>query len=180
MSNEPSAPTPLDQLDDQTLAKTFTSFRLSVGPLDHVTGDLAGLIGEHVLQLLGMFYPKNIAKKANVVVTELVTNVFENIYDPKSTFDLELQAAPTGLVIVVRNDVSTEQYAKVKARVDLIRETPDLRALVASTIRERRAQRLKGGLGLMRLAQENKFAIESAYLDGRMTVKATYATAVQG
>ncbi|HQY60861.1 MAG: ATP-binding protein [Myxococcales bacterium] len=174
----PEASTPLSELDERTLATTTTRLRLTVGPLDHVTGDLAGLVGEHALQLLGMFYPRNVARKANVVVTELVTNVFENIYDPKSSFDLELDAGPTGLVIGVRNQVTPEQYAKVKARVDLIRDTPDLRAMVANTIRERRKERLKGGLGLMRLAQENKFDIGIAYQDGAMTVTATY-TAVQ-
>ena len=174
----PEAPTPLAELDETTLGKTTTRLRLTLGPLDHVTGDLSGLVGEHALQLLGMFYPRNTARKANVVVTELVTNVFENIYDPKSSFDLELDAGPTGLVIAVRNQVTPEQYAKVKERVDLIRDTPDLRALVASTIRERRKERLKGGLGLMRLAQENKFDIAIAYQDGAMTVTATY-TAVQ-
>ncbi len=174
----PQAPTPLVELDERRLATTVTRLRLTVGPLDHVTGDLAGLVGEQSLQLLGMFYPRNVAKKANVVITELVTNVFENMVDPKSSFDLALDAGPTGLVIAVRNQVTPEQYAKVKARVDLIRDTPDLRALVANTIRERRKERLKGGLGLMRLAQENKFAIATAYDDGAMTVTATY-TAVQ-
>lgn len=179
MSTDPGAPTPVDQLDEARLAQTSTKLRLSVGPLDHVTGDLAGLVGEQALQILGMFYPRNTAKKANVVITELLTNVFENIQDPKSSFDLELDAGPHGLVISVRNQVTPEQYEKVKSRVDLIRGTPDLRALVASTIRERRTHRLKGGLGLMRLAQENKFDLAIAYQDGAMTVTATYTTAVQ-
>jgi len=179
MSTDSGAVTPLDALDEATLARTSTKYRLTLGPIDHVTGDLAGLVGEQALQILGMFYPKNTAKKANVVITELLTNVFENIHDPKSSFDLDLEAGPAGLVISVRNQVSKEQYEKVKARIDLIRETPDLRALVANTIRERRAHRLKGGLGLMRLAQENKFDLAIAYQDGAMTVTATYTTAVK-
>lgn len=176
MSQEP---TPVNELDEARLMQTRTRYRMSLGPLEHVSGDLGGLLGEQVMQILGMFYPRNFAKKANVVVTELVTNVFENVFDPKSTFDLEIDAGPGGLVIAVKNRVSPEQYEKVKSRIDTIRTTPDLRALLASTIRERRAQRLKGGLGLMRLAQENKFDLAIAYEDGAMTVTATYTTGVE-
>ncbi len=170
---------PASELDEARLMQTRTKYRLSLGPLDHVSGDLGGLVGEQTMQILGMFYPRNMAKKANVVITELVTNVFENIHDPKSTFDLELDAGPEGLVIAVRNQVGAEQYEKVKERIETIHTTPDLRALLASTIRERRAQRLKGGLGLMRLAQENKFDLAIAYEAGTMTVTATYSTGVQ-
>ena len=45
----------------------------------------------------------------------------------------------------------------------MINSTGDLRKLRADTIRERRKDRLRGGLGLIRLAAENKFTLSARY-----------------
>jgi hypothetical protein len=45
----------------------------------------------------------------------------------------------------------------------MINSTGDLRKLLAETIRERRKDRLRGGLGLIRLAAENKFTLSARY-----------------
>ena len=61
------------------------------------------------------------------------------------------------------NAAKREQYKKVKARVNRINSTDNLRKLLADTIHARRKDRLKGGLGLIRLAAENKFELSVRY-----------------
>lgn len=150
-------------------------FVLRLGPLSAVQGDVAGLLGDALLNLLGMFYPVGIGKKANVVITELVTNVFENITIPTSNFELRLSIDTHRLRISVHNQVTEEQFNHVNARVQKLQSTVDAKKLLAQTIRERRPQRLKGGLGLIRLVAENRFALSAALESGTMTVSAEHS-----
>jgi hypothetical protein len=159
----------------EELAKTRVRTSFEISPVGHVMGDVAGLLGEHVLSLMSMFYPRNLCRKGNVVVTELVQNVVENVSDPTSAIRCEVEVDAEVLTIRVENRVTGDQWARVEKRVKEIHDAPDLRALVAKTIRERRANSQKGGLGLMRLAHENKFRIDAAFTtdgsDGRGTLR---------
>jgi hypothetical protein len=160
--------------ESDRLARTRLSSTLRLAPVGNVLGDVAGVLGEHVLTLMGMFYPRPLCKRANVVVTELVTNVLENIVDPESEMRFLIEVDAEKLVIEVQNRVSDEQFENVRARIDRINSSSDVRALLKQTIRERRPQRLKGGLGFMRLATENKFELSAERQDGYMTIRAVH------
>jgi hypothetical protein len=171
--------TPKD-LAASELAKTSVRASFEITPVDHVVGDVAGVLGDHMLVLLGMFYPRTLCRKANVVVTELVQNVLENVSDPQGKLSCDIEVDASTLRVRVANRVQTEQWKRVELRVNEIRGTKDLRALVATTLRERRKAQQRGGLGLMRLAHENKFAIDAAFAPetrdgwGTLTVEATF------
>ncbi len=153
---------------------TIIETMVAIRPLRNIMGDVAGLLGESVMSLLLMFYPPQLCKKANIVISELVTNVLENVCDPDSGFVLKLSLLADSLVISVQNKVPAEIAEKVLGRVAKINAVADPRKLLAETIRERRQSRLKGGLGLLRLVAENKFSISSDYQDGLLTVRANY------
>lgn len=157
---------------------TNINLELTLGPLSNALGDVAGLLAESCQSLLAMFYPVPIAKRANVVVTELVQNVFENIVEPTSSFTMRLGIDGNVLRISVTNSVKPEHYEKVQARISALRDPGEAKKLLAKTIRERRPQRLKGGLGLIRLVAENRFALSTEYTDGRLTVNAEHVVKV--
>ena len=79
------------QAQAQAPDATRLGMSFNVAPLGDISGNLPRLLGESILELLGMFYPSAVGKKANVVVTELVQNVIENIVDPHSELHLELR-----------------------------------------------------------------------------------------
>jgi hypothetical protein len=162
-------------IDAQRLAQTRIDARLSIAPVGNIVGDVAGLLGESLLELLSMFYPMRVCKKANVVVTELVTNVLENVSDHESGLVLELRIDGDRLVVHVTNRATAAQFEVVRARLQAIADAPSARNLLRDTIRRRRADRLKGGLGLMRLAVENQFGLEASYDQGNLMVRAEFA-----
>jgi anti-sigma regulatory factor (Ser/Thr protein kinase) len=124
-----------------------------------------------------MFYPMRVCKKANVVVTELVTNVLEHVseQDQEGSILLELCIDQDRLVVGVTNRATAAQYETVRARLQEITQAADPKHLLRDTIRSRRADRLKGGLGLMRLAVENRFGLAATYDQGNLMVKAEFA-----
>jgi hypothetical protein len=146
----------------------------NVAPLGDVSGHLPRLLGESILELLGMFYPSIVGKKANVVVTELVQNVIENIVDPHSELHLELRVDGDELLVRVSNKATPEQYEGVRARVDALSGEADAKQLLRTTLRTRRADRLKGGLGLMRLVSENRFRLAVTYERELLTMQAAF------
>lgn len=146
----------------------------NVAPLGDVSGHLPRLLGESILELLGMFYPTIVGKKANVVVTELVQNVIENIVDPRSELHLELHVDGDALIVRVSNKATPEQYEGVRARVDALSGEADAKQLLRTTLRTRRADRLKGGLGLMRLVSENRFRLAVTYERELLTMQAAF------
>lgn len=148
------------------------SFR--VAPLGDIRGNLATLLGDSLPALLGMFYPPAVGKKANVAVTELIQNVVENIVDPASELLLELNVDADGLEVQVRNKATLAQYEAVRARIDAVARVADPKRLLAETLRARRADRLKGGLGLLRLVSENRFRLSARYEHEHLTVFATF------
>jgi hypothetical protein len=153
---------------------TRVGVSLRVAPLGDIRGNLATLLGESLPTLLAMFYPTIIVKKANVAVTELIQNVLENIVDPASELLLELRVDGDALDILVRNKATLDQYAAVRARVDAVAQAADPKRLLGDTLRARRADQLKGGLGLLRLVSENRFKLEASYEQEHLTVHAAF------
>jgi hypothetical protein len=150
------------------------AFAIEIGPLSAVVGDLPTVVAEFSLSLVALFYPMTLAKKANVVVTELVQNIVENVAEPTSDGAIKLAIDGRDLVISVSNIANEEAYAKVRAKIAALGTPAEAKKLLAATIRERRPQRLKGGLGLIRLVAENRFTLSCDHKDGRLTVTARY------
>ncbi len=150
-------------ITERDLATTNISMRYDLSPSKNVIGELSGLLGNFCDEFIGAFYPRNISKKANIVITELFNNAVTNNIDGDSKIVLELKINKHRLWIKVMNVVNRSQYRKVKAHVKRINSTEDLKTLLTETIRERRKDRRKGGLGLIRLAAENKFRLSVRY-----------------
>ena len=150
-------------ITQEELATTNITMRYDLSPMKNIIGDLSGLLGNFSDELIGAFYPKNVSKKANIVITELVNNAVVNSTDGDNKITLEIMINRDLLRIRVTNAAKRSQYRKVKDHIIKINSTDDLRKLLADTIRERRKDRLRGGLGLIRLAAENKFQLSARY-----------------
>lgn len=159
---------------EQPAAATRLGVSFRVAPLGDIRGNLATLLGDSLPALLGMFYPPSVGKKANVAVTELIQNVVENIVDPASELQLELRVDAEALEIQVRNRATPAQYEAVRARIDSVAQSVDPKRLLGETLRARRADRLKGGLGLLRLVSENRFRLSACYEQEHLTVFAEF------
>ena len=68
----------------EELATTNINMRYELSPMKNIIGDLSGLLGNFSDEFIGAFYPKNISKKANIVITELVNNAVVNSADGDS------------------------------------------------------------------------------------------------
>jgi hypothetical protein len=147
----------------EELATTSINMRYDLSPIRNIIGDLSGLLGNFSDELIGAFYPRTISKKANIVITELVNNAVVNSADDDSKITLWIMINKDLLRISVANAANESQYRRVREHIQMINSAGDLRKLLADTIRERRKSRLKGGLGLIRLAAENKFALSARY-----------------
>ncbi len=147
---------------------------VTVGPLGDVRGNIATLLGQSLHELLTMFYPPAVGKKANVAVTELIQNVIQNVLDADSELGLDLRVDQDALIVRVRNKATTAQYEAVHARIDALAASVAPKDLFTATLRSRRADRLKGGLGLMRLVAENRFRLAVSYEQEHMTMQATF------
>lgn len=153
---------------------TSVRWSLTVSPLSDIRGNLAATVGESLLAMLGMFYSPSLCKKANVVITELVQNVIDNVSDPGSEMKIEFRLDPEALQVEVTNKVTPEQFQVVKDRVEQLGVTEDAKRLFADTLRARRMQRLRGGLGLIRLVSENRFRLSATYAGEHLTMQAVY------
>lgn len=154
---------------------TSVGLSLSLSPLGDIRGNLAATLGEALIGMLGMFYPPPLCKKANIVVTELVQNVLENVSDPGSEMRLDLRIDSDQLHVTVVNKVTEDQYAIVRERVDQLAGEADPKRLFADTLRARRSQRLRGGLGLIRLVSENRFRLSASYAGELLTMQAVFS-----
>jgi hypothetical protein len=162
-----------DAVEDPINTKVGLS--LSLAPLGDVRGNLAATLGESLGGVLAMFYPSTLCKKANIVVTELVQNVIENVQDPASEMRLDVQIDSDTLQVEVTNKATAEQFAAVKDRVEKLSAADDPKRLFAETLRARRMQRLRGGLGLLRLVSENRFRLSARYAGERLTMQAIFS-----
>ncbi len=157
------------------LAKTQFRSTLSLSPAGNVTGDLAGILGGYLLDLMGMFYERILCRRVNVAVTELVTNALSHALTVEAELRVDVCVDAEALVVEVSSKVDDAQYAEVEARVRQISDSADVRGLLRDTIHHRRARQLEGGLGLLRLASENRFGL-SLRRDGEtMTIRAEHA-----
>ena len=156
-------------VNEADLQTTHIAMRYSISPKRNVIGDIGGLIAGFCEQLFSAFYSRLVSKRANTVITELFNNAIENSSDPGSAITLEVQIDGSVLQIRMTNAARPEQFEKVRKHVDLINST-DVRRLMAETIRERHKLQLKGGIGLMRLAVENKSRISVDYKNPVLTV----------
>lgn len=147
---------------------------VTVAPLGDVRGNIATLLGQSLHDLLGMFYPPAVGKKANVAVTELIQNVIQNVLDADSALGLDLRVDDEALIVSVRNKATPAQFEAVRARVDALATSAAPKQLFTATLRQRRADRLKGGLGLMRLVAENRFRLAVSYEQEHMTMQAAF------
>ena len=155
-------------------ATTRLGVTVTVAPLGDVRGNIATLLGQSLHELLTMFYPPAVGKKANVAVTELIQNVIQNVLDVDSELGLDLRVDQDALIVRVRNKATHAQYEAVHARVDALAASVAPKDLFTATLRLRRADRLKGGLGLMRLVAENRFRLAVSYEQEHMTMQATF------
>ncbi len=161
-------------ITEEDLATTKISLRYDFSPTKNIIGDLSGLIGRFCEELIGSFYARNISRKANVVMTELLNNAVENSADENGKIIIELEIDESALVIRVKNMGEPEQYEKVKSHVDKINSSTDKRKLLAETIRARRNNHLEGGLGLIRLVAENKFRVSVEYNRPFITIESLF------
>jgi hypothetical protein len=151
-----------------------TSAEFTFAPLGAVAGNLAAVLAESMGTLLALFYPPVLCRKANIVVTELVQNVMENVAFPESDVKVGIVLDGDRLRVKVTNRVTREQEAAVSKRLAELGSVADAKKLFADTIRARRQQRLKGGIGLMRLVAENRFRLSSEYDGSHLTVSAEF------
>jgi len=157
----------VSEVDLQT---THIAVRYSISPQKNIIGDIGGLIARFCEELVGSFYPRVVSKRANTVITELFNNAVENSADPAGAITLEVQIDGAMLRIRMTNVAPWEQFQRVKKHIDQI-NSADIRRLMAETIRERRKLQLKGGLGLIRLALENKSRISADYQEPFLVVE---------
>ena len=148
---------------ERDLATTSISMRYDLSPTKNIIGDMSGVIGEFCDEFIGAFYSRNVSKKANIVITELFDNAIENSEDGNGRITLELSIDGEHLRIRMMNNATRSQYRKVRDHVKEINSSANLKEMLADTIRKRREGRLKGGLGLIRLAAENKFQLSVRY-----------------
>lgn len=154
--------------------KTGINATLTIRPVGDILGNITGLVADYAIALLSMFYPTAVARKANVAISELVTNVLENISDPGGVLSFALNVEGERLRVSVTNTVNDEQFQKVVQRISDLKTHANPRKLLAETIRARRVHQLKGGLGLIRLVAENKFELSAEKNGDELTVHAVY------
>lgn len=153
-------------------AQTSVSAAITISPINHISGDVGGLLGNFLFQLLGMFYPRRICARANVVVTELITNVMEHASSRSGEIGLSLTVDPQELTINVSNSATPAEFEAIRARFEEISAAQDPKQLLATTVYARHNDRQKGGLGLMRLAAESKFQLSTQYVQGLLIIRA--------
>src|SRR4029079_19478556 len=115
-------------------AQTSVSAAINITPINHISGDVGGLLGNFLFQLLGMFYPRRICARANVVVTELITNVMEHASSREGAIGLELNVDPQELVIKVSNSATVAEYESIRVRFEEIAAAKDPKQLLATTV----------------------------------------------
>ena len=60
---------------------THLKFKYEFSPLKNIKYDLSGIIGNFNAELIKKFFNEYIAKKANIVISELFNNVVENVLE---------------------------------------------------------------------------------------------------
>ena len=161
-------------ITEQDLSQTSICLNYELFPVKNVIGDLSGLLGTFLGDLVGSFYPRNIGKKSNIVVTELLNNAIHNMEDINSKIVVQFEIDKRHICIIVKNSAKIDQYEKVRDHVDMINSSENLNGLLARTIRARRSEKRRGGLGLIRLATENRFDLTVDYENPYLIMKSEF------
>ncbi len=148
---------------EEELARTSMTIAYSFAPLRNIVCDLSGIVANAVRELIEAFYPRLAGKRVDVLLTELIDNITQNVVDGDSRMFVDITVDEDELRVKTRNVVDPEQFEAVRQHVELINQSDDLPGLMRRTIKERRKKRLSGGLGFIRLVHENKFEIAVAY-----------------
>ena len=157
-------------IDEAQLSKTAITWSCHVQPIENVLCALSGIIATHAVQFAGAFHSRLVARKLNVALTELINNVLENFSDGQSALTVSWTIGGDVLTTKVAANATREQYETVLATVQHINAAESPKALLRSTIKARHKERLKGGLGLMRLVAENNFEVDVGYEEPVLTV----------
>ena len=68
-------------ITEQELSKTEISVTYEISPVKNIIGDISSLLGNTCRELIGSFYPNNISRKTDIVITELLNNAIANNID---------------------------------------------------------------------------------------------------
>jgi hypothetical protein len=152
---------------------TIVSFSYKIAPLKNVHYEITGILGNINESLISNLYENNIGKKVNIVLSELMNNAIGNVHDKESEVTLHINIQPESLEIQVINAVSEQRYLDIKSHLEKIKIEKDHKQMMAQTIRRKQADRQQGGLGLIRLAAENKALLSVSYnkKSSYMTIK---------
>ena len=142
---------------------TIINFTYNILPVKNIKKNTAGLLGDFNSEFIKNFYSDTICNKINVVVSELINNVIENIVDYESRLMININLNKHFLIIKISNKVDYEQFKLIKAHINKINESRDLKRLFTETMKENRENGKKGGLGLIRLAFEEKASLIIRY-----------------
>ena len=145
----------------------------SVGGVHHRFGTT---VAAAFTSILGDLQSRALAKKLDVVLSELVNNVLEN--SKRSSLSVVLGLEGRSVKVRVTNRVTQRQCDAVKKHVASIRRADDPKKLLAQTIQSRRAKGLLGGLGLIRLAAETRARLSVSYDKRRSLMRVTAQVAL--
>lgn len=141
---------------DINVSYTFSSIM-------NITYSISSILGNFNSEIINGFYPKLISKRVNIIISELVNNVIDYMAINKSGIVLKMKVISDKVIIQVSNKVRYKQYLKVKKHIEEINKSKDIKYLFYETIKKRRSNGLKGGLGLIRLVSENKSSLNVNY-----------------
>lgn len=161
-------------ITEEELQKTNISLIYNISPVKNIITNVGAMIGNFCEEMVGSFYPKKISRKANIVITELLSNAVENIIDRESNIHLKLKIDKSRLRVHVANVANKQQYEKVRSHIDIINSSNDAKKLLENTIYNRKRMGMKGGLGLIRLVAENKFTLSVDYEEPYMRVESQF------
>jgi hypothetical protein len=121
-------------------------------------------------------YPENVRYVSVMVASELVENAIKYGRRVPSLIDAQfsLQFGPQAIEIEVANGVLNEEsVAMAQATIQLISSTEDKEELYLNRMREIMINpKVKGQLGLYRIAHEGQFQLSCTYVDQILTVRA--------
>jgi len=162
-------------IDDADMATTELALSCRIAPLKNVVGDIGSIISGYSSELVSAFYPPLVSCKVDAALTELIQNVLKNFIDGDSGITIELHLVDQNLTVRVSSVATLEQFLTVRSTVDSLKSAASPRELLKTTIRERRKERQKGGVGLLRLVAENRFDLAVKFEKSVLTVESHIA-----
>ena len=124
---------------------------------------ISEIMGNFNAELFKIFFSKVISKRINTIISELINNVLANTIDKSSYFSVKIYSSENEIRIIVKNNVTLEQFKLVKEHIKMINVHNSPKKLLEEIIKERRAKGLTGGLGLIRIVSEEKAKVQVRY-----------------